>query len=80
MGSFLDITCLPNDDCHGTEEDYQMVLIHKHGNNDAHPGALITWKGRACASRPKGNHASPRAQPNKSLHARRESVFVINFD
>jgi len=55
MGTFLNIICLPNNDCSGTEEDYQRVLIHKHGNTDAHPYASISWKGRACAQRTKGN-------------------------
>src|SRR5215471_9107902 len=49
MGTFLNITCLPNNDCDGTEEDYQTVLIHKHGSVDAHPYASISWKSRACA-------------------------------
>ena len=55
MGTFLNLTCLPNNDCYGTEEDYQRVLIHKHGSTDAHPYASISWKGRTCAQRTKGN-------------------------
>ena len=55
MGTFLHITCLPKNDCYGTEEDYQRVLIHKHGSVDEHPYASISWKGRACAQRTKGN-------------------------
>jgi hypothetical protein len=53
MGTFLNITCLPKNDCYGTEEDYQRVLIHKHGSTDAHPYASISWKSRACARRAK---------------------------
>ena len=55
IGTFLNITCLPNNDCYGTEEDYQRVLIHKHGSIDAHPYGSISWKGRACAERANGN-------------------------
>jgi len=55
MGTFLNITCLPNNDCDGTEEDYQKVVIHKHGSIDAHPYASISWKSRTCAPRAKRN-------------------------
>lgn len=54
IGSFLNITC-PNDDCSGTEEDYEKVLIHKHGRIDAHRYASISWKSDACARLAKAN-------------------------
>lgn len=36
MGSFLNLTCLPNNDCAGTGEDYERVYIYRNGGIDAH--------------------------------------------
>jgi len=55
MGTFINIICLPDNDCSGTEENYQKVLIHKHGSLDAHPYGSISWKGRACAQHAEAN-------------------------
>jgi hypothetical protein len=49
MGTFLNIICLPNNDCFGVEENYEKVLIHRHGSTDAHPYASIHWKTHTCA-------------------------------
>lgn len=48
MGSFLNLTCLPNNDCAGTGEDYERVYIYRNGGIDAHRYATIQWKGSAC--------------------------------
>jgi hypothetical protein len=55
MGTFLNITCLPNNDCFGVEENYRKLLIHRHGSTDAHPYAFIRWKNRTCARLAKTN-------------------------
>jgi hypothetical protein len=80
MGTFINITCLPKNDCYGTQEDYQKVSIHKHGSIDAHPYASISWKARACAQDAQRKRTSTLgAQPNKSLHASRGSVFRMKL-
>ncbi len=48
MGSFLNLTCLPDNDCAGTGEDYERVYIYRNGGIDAHRYATIQWKGSAC--------------------------------
>lgn len=56
-GSFLNIVC-PNDDCGGVEEDYEKVLIHRHGSIgsiDEHRYAFIQWKTDTCARLAKTN-------------------------
>ena len=55
MGTFLNIICLPKNDCFGVEEAYQKLLIHRHGSTDAHPYASIQWKHRTCARLAKTN-------------------------
>jgi hypothetical protein len=49
MDAFLDIVCLPRNDCFGVNWDYQRLAIHVHGGTDAHPYASIKWKHRTCA-------------------------------
>ncbi len=58
MGSFLNLTCLPENDCFGASEDYERVIIYRNGSNDEHRYATIQWKSGA---------SSGKAQPNKSL-------------
>jgi hypothetical protein len=48
MGSSLNITCLPDNDCIGTVEDFERVYIYRNGSIDAHRYATIQWKGIAC--------------------------------
>jgi hypothetical protein len=55
MGTFLNIICLPKNDCFGVDEDYQRLTIHVHGSTDAHPYASIHWKNRTCARLAKTN-------------------------
>jgi hypothetical protein len=80
MGTFLNITCLPKNDCYGTEENYQRVLIHKHGSIDAHPYASISWKSRACAQRAKGNaRQHSGAQPTNRWTRAAGACFVTSL-
>jgi hypothetical protein len=55
MGSFLNLTCLPDNDCGGMEEDYERVNIYRNGGIDAHRYATVQWKDNACkiAAQPK---------------------------
>jgi hypothetical protein len=55
MGTFLNIICLSKNDCFGVEEDYEKVLIHRHGSNDAYPYASIHWKTQTCGRLAKTN-------------------------
>jgi hypothetical protein len=49
MDTFLDIVCLPRNDCFGVDWNYQKLAIHVHGSTDAHPFASIRWRHRTCA-------------------------------
>lgn len=53
--TFLDIICLPKNDCFGVDWNYQRLTIHVHGSTDAHPYASIYWKHRTCARLAKTN-------------------------
>jgi len=48
MDTFLNITCLPNYDCYGTQKDYKRLLIIHNGSIDAYRYASIEWKHRKC--------------------------------
>lgn len=48
MASFLNMTCLPRNDCSGTGQDYEKVYIYKNGGIDAHRYATIQWKNASC--------------------------------
>ena len=48
MGSFLNLTCLPENDCGGTGEDYERENIYRKGGIDEHRYATIQWKDNAC--------------------------------
>ena len=46
MGTFLNITCLPNNNCYGTRQDYKRLSIVHNGSIDAYRYASIVWKHR----------------------------------
>src|SRR6266446_1605890 len=48
MGEFLNITCLPLDNCFGASESYERVTITRIGGKDKHRYATIQWKAAAC--------------------------------
>lgn len=55
MDTFLNITCLPDNDCFGVEWNYKRLKIHVHGSTDEHPFASIDWKSHTCARLAKTN-------------------------
>jgi len=48
ISGFLNLRCLPADDCAGTEEVYEKVYIYRNGGVDAHRYATIQWKKETC--------------------------------
>jgi hypothetical protein len=52
MGTFVNMVCLPNDDCGGTDASYERVSIFRNGSIDAHRFASIHWKREMCESAP----------------------------
>jgi hypothetical protein len=49
-GDFLNIRCLPSDDCAGTGSNWEKISIYRNGGaNDEHY-ATIQWHGADCAS------------------------------
>ena len=58
LGSFLNLACLPENDCYGASEEFERVIIYRNGGNDEHRYAVIQWKSGAF---------NGTAQPNKAL-------------
>ena len=48
MGSFLNLRCLPLDNCSGGMDSYERVTISRIGGNDKERYARIQWKGITC--------------------------------
>jgi hypothetical protein len=80
MGTFLNITCLPDNDCYGTNENYKRLSIYRNGSIDAYRYASIHWKHRECQTPGTKRGAITRTQPNKSLDASGGSVFLNLLD
>jgi hypothetical protein len=60
IGTFVNLVCLPNNDCAGVDESYQRLSIFSNGSTDAHRFATIRWKRDACES-PKSGLAKPNS-------------------
>jgi hypothetical protein len=43
-GSFLNITCLPQNDCAGSSEDYEKLTIYYNAGRDGANYVVIQWK------------------------------------
>jgi hypothetical protein len=50
LSSFLNLTCLPRNDCAGTDETYERVVIYRNGGVNAHRYATIQWKKPGCGN------------------------------
>lgn len=48
MGTFLNLTCLPENNCSGTGESYERVYVYRNGGDDAHRYATIQWNSPSC--------------------------------
>jgi len=46
MGSFLNITCLPKNDCAGAMEDYKKLTIYFNAGEKGTNYVVIQWKGQ----------------------------------
>jgi len=49
-GTFLNMACLPRNDCAGTLESYERATIYRNGGDDAHRYAVIQWKKATCGN------------------------------
>ena len=48
MGGFLNLACLPLNNCSGVEYDYERVTITRIGGTDQERYAKIRWKASTC--------------------------------
>lgn len=48
MGTFLDVVCLPTNDCFGTASSYERINIVRNGGTDAERYATIEWLRDEC--------------------------------
>ena len=44
IGTFLNITCLPKDNCAGSSEDYEKLTIYYNAGKNGANYAVIQWK------------------------------------
>ena len=49
-GDFLNIRCLPSDDCVGTGSNWENISIYRNGSSNDEHYATIQWRGADCAS------------------------------
>jgi hypothetical protein len=55
VGSFLNITCLPKNDCAGTSEDCEKLIIYYNAGTKGANYAVIQWKD-ALGAKPQLNN------------------------
>ena len=51
ISGFLNLDCLPRNDCGGTMENYERLSIYRNGGIDSHRYATIQWKNPVCPVR-----------------------------
>ncbi|MFZ3215067.1 MAG: hypothetical protein WA192_03315 [Candidatus Acidiferrales bacterium] len=52
MGTFLDITCLPDNDCAGVQEDWTKLVIYRNSGEKGTRYETIKWKRAECRPAP----------------------------
>ncbi len=62
MGTFVNMTCLPANDCAGTSTAWEHVTIYRNGSTDRYPYATIQWKRAGCEP-VTGSAEPPRSVP-----------------
>jgi hypothetical protein len=51
MGTFLDITCFPEDDCAGSQEDWENIVIYKNAGKTGAHYEVIRWNRDECGQK-----------------------------
>ena len=52
IGTFDDITCLPDNDCQGVQGKWEKVVIYRNGSTGKEHYATIQWHREECRSAP----------------------------
>lgn len=52
MGTFIDIICLPDNDCAGVQEDWAKLVIYRNSGEKGTRYETITWKRAECGPAP----------------------------
>jgi hypothetical protein len=55
MGTFLNIECLPENDCAGVQEDWRQLVIYRNSGEKGTRYEQINWKRAECVA-PPGIH------------------------
>jgi hypothetical protein len=50
MGTFLNIVCLPDDDCAGVQEDWGQLVIYRNSGEKDTRYEKIKWKRAECGA------------------------------
>jgi len=61
MGTFLNVICLPDNDCAGVSEDYQKLAIVKIGGNNESRYVDVVYHSPACTQ------SASKCRPQKTL-------------
>ena len=59
IGTFLNVICLPDNDCAGVSEDYQRLAIVKIGSTNEYRYVDVLYHLPACQSEAKGRPRTP---------------------
>ncbi len=59
IGTFLDVICLPDNDCAGVSEDYQKLAIVEIGSTNEYRYVDVVYHSPACD--PSGSRVNPKA-------------------
>ncbi len=51
IGSFIDVDCLPNHDCAGTQEDWEKLVIYANSGEGGARYELIKWNRHECGEK-----------------------------
>jgi hypothetical protein len=58
MGEFVNVICLPTNDCDGTEINWDAVAIYRNGGTDQEHYATIQWHRDECRPEMRDPHVS----------------------
>jgi hypothetical protein len=48
IGTFLDVTCLPENDCYGAEENWENVVMYRNAGKTGARYEVIQWARDEC--------------------------------
>jgi hypothetical protein len=62
IGSILNLTCLPKNDCAGSSEDYEKLVIYYNAGRNGANYAVIQWKNAFVGAKPQPDNGVKRTR------------------